>query len=348
MEGSPPRGAKERTSRAGGALLPDQARQFPDRLHEVLSANEDAAYKLVVGHYPAFAVNGYDEHPRWHIVHDQAEAFWRVLVRHRVQAYLCSHVIAFDVQAHEGVLQITTGGAGTLAGPGGFMPGQTEYHHLVQMAVDQKGVRYQVLDIEGVRREWLSWPLTLPPTQSWRAVDSAETTETITETLNASQGSGQTRLIVWRFTGETSDQEDEEDQTVLCSSNDVKGPPPVWIDGPPSVWIGLAERSLRVVVRLHVAPGAGVETWVGPALQPGEPFEFQLAIHSGMGPGGVMYRGAADSGWSTMRSSSARGAERLVWPERWLVGHGRSGAQDLPFTGSGLRVSSYSEHLRLE
>src|SRR3984957_20651258 len=113
-------------------------------LEEVLSANPDVPYKIVVGHYPVHAANGYDEYPRWRIVPEQGEALWRVLVQNRVAAYVCSHVIAFDVQAHDGVLQITTGGAGTRAGPGGFMPGPIEYHHLVQMAVDRKGIRYQV------------------------------------------------------------------------------------------------------------------------------------------------------------------------------------------------------------
>jgi hypothetical protein len=313
-------------------------------LDRVLAGNGDAQYKVVVGHYPAYAVNGYDEYPRWHIVPDQAEAFWKVLVQHGVFAYICSHVIAFDVQAHDGVLQITTGGAGTLAGPGGFMPGQTEYHHLVQVAVDQIGVRYQVLDTMGRRREWLRWPMSLPSAESWKPVLADSNAQSSLSISGQPQRSGQSRLILWRLTGQSVAQA-EDDQTILCSSNDVTGPPPVWIDGPPTVWIGLEAGSLRVAVRLQVAPGAGVETWRGPALHPGEQFDFQVAVHAGMGPGGVMYRRTDDSEWSTMSSSSARGAELLVWPERWLLGHGRSGAQDLPFVGANLLASWYWEDL---
>jgi hypothetical protein len=152
--------------------------------------------------------------------------------------------------------------------------------------------------------------------------------------------------MAWRFTGHGVEQ-GGDDQTLLCSSNDVTGPPPVWIDGPPAVWIGLEGSSLRVAIRLQVAPGAGVETWTGPTLHPGGSFDFQVAVHTGMGPGGVMYRGSEDSEWSTMRSSSARGADLLVWPERWLLGHGRSGARDLPFVGANLRANWHREDLEI-
>lgn len=127
-------------------------------LDRVLTENADARYKLVGGHYPVFGVNGYDEFPKWRIVPDEGRAFWSALTRHNVIAYLCSHVIAFDAQEHDGVLQICSGGAGTNYGPGGFM-GEGEYHHVVQAAIDAEGFRYQVLDLEGHVRETLSRPL---------------------------------------------------------------------------------------------------------------------------------------------------------------------------------------------
>ena len=92
-------------------------------LDQVLAKNKDAAYKFVAGHYPVYPVNGYSWYPHWRIVPDQGQAFWKVLIKHNVLAYLCSHIIAFDVQVHDGVMQITTGGAGTGYGPGGAMPG---------------------------------------------------------------------------------------------------------------------------------------------------------------------------------------------------------------------------------
>ena len=127
-------------------------------LDEVLAAHRDAAYKLVAGHHPVHAVNGYDEQPRWCIVEEEARPFWTTLVRHGVIAYLCSHIIAFDVQEHQGVAQICSGGAGTNYGPGGFM-GEGEYHHFVQAALDGHGFRLQSVDDTGRVRETYSHPL---------------------------------------------------------------------------------------------------------------------------------------------------------------------------------------------
>ena len=124
-------------------------------LDETLRTNADARYKIVAGHQPIFPVNGYDERPLWCVVEDEAEAFWSVLVRRKVVAYLCSHVIAFDQQQHDGVYQICSGGAGTEYGPGGVM-GDGEYRHLVQAALDVNGLRLQTVDETGKVRESLS------------------------------------------------------------------------------------------------------------------------------------------------------------------------------------------------
>ena len=77
--------------------------------------------------------------------------------RDRVLAYLCSHVIAFDVQEHNDVLQICSGGAGTSCGPGGFM-GEGEYHHFVQAALDAHDFRLQTIDPAGRVRERYACP----------------------------------------------------------------------------------------------------------------------------------------------------------------------------------------------
>ena len=125
-----------------------------DWLEGVIEEHGDARHKLVGGHYPVFPVNGYDEAPTWRVVPDEGREFWSVLARYGVIAYLCSHVIAFDAQERDGVLQICSGGAGTSYGPGGFM-GECEYHHAVQAVVDMDGFRLQTLDLEGRVRERL-------------------------------------------------------------------------------------------------------------------------------------------------------------------------------------------------
>src|SRR4029450_8435472 len=83
-----------------------------------------------------------------------------------VQAYLCSHILAFDVQVHRGVLQVCTAGAGTAH----RMPEGIEYLHCLQGAIDAEGLRYQVLDTEGRVRERLSWPLSFVDVSQWQAL----------------------------------------------------------------------------------------------------------------------------------------------------------------------------------
>lgn len=124
-------------------------------LESVLSDNSDARLKLVAGHYPAFPVNSYGDRPLWCIVEDEARSFWSVLVRHGVAAYLCSHVIAFDQQQHDGVLQVCSGGAGTNYGLGGFM-GEGEYLHFVSATVGGSTLRLEAVDTGGLVRERFS------------------------------------------------------------------------------------------------------------------------------------------------------------------------------------------------
>ncbi|MCX5660830.1 MAG: metallophosphoesterase [Planctomycetota bacterium] len=126
-------------------------------LDRVLAENADARHKLVMGHHPIWPVNGYTEAPGWCIERGQGQAMWRVLVARGVTAYLCSHIIAFDAQEHGGILQLTTGGAGTSYGPGGFMDGPAEYHHFVQAALDGQGLRCQTIDPQGRARERVEW-----------------------------------------------------------------------------------------------------------------------------------------------------------------------------------------------
>src|SRR5215475_6000394 len=79
--------------------------------------------------------------------------------RFGVQAYLCSHIIAFDFQIRDGIVQLCTGGAGTAYGPGGAMPGETEYLHFVECAASPKTFGYRVFDESGACRERLAWPV---------------------------------------------------------------------------------------------------------------------------------------------------------------------------------------------
>ncbi len=143
--------------------LGGEGRVETEWLERTLVDHADARFKLVLGHHPVFPVNGFAASYQRELDMQSGRALWAVLVRHGVLAYLCSHILAFDVQVHQGVLQILTAGAGTAH----RMPEEQEYLHCVQMALDTQGLRYQVLDRDGHVREGLSWPLRLPPVSTW-------------------------------------------------------------------------------------------------------------------------------------------------------------------------------------
>ena len=294
-------------------------------LERTLAAHADARHKLVMGHHPVFAINGFAGAYQREIVPEDGRAFWQVLVRHGVLAYLCSHMLAFDVQVHEGVLQILTAGAGTAH----LMPPETEYHHCVQVALDNAGLRYQTLDTVGWRREALSWPFALPPVAEWAPVrrgDQAAPSFTM-----PAAGDRADALIAWRFRADTLPTAAGGAQTLLAG----------WDPGPglATLWLGLLGAEQRLGILLSPAAGRSPHLWHGPALGAERSLDVQVAIHTGMGPGGLLWRRDERAPWSSLTAASAWGAERLVWPARWALGHDRRGTTDRPFRGRELRAT---------
>jgi hypothetical protein len=283
---------------------------------------------LVLGHHPAHSVNGFAGAFQRDIEPENARAFWQVLVRHKVLAYICSHILAFDVQVHDGVLQILTAGAGTAH----RMPVEHEYLHCVQAALDERGLRYQVLDASGVLRESLEWPMHLPPAVQWTPLPIGESPSPIA--INELRLPGATRLVAWEFSGSAATSGDGTPQTLLaaCDSGPVLAP----------LWIGLLGPEQRLGVLLSPEPGRSPHLWHGPRFPAGAKFSLQLAIQTGMGPGGILSRPDDASPWSSLNAASPWGAERLKWPARWLVGHSQRGGADRPFRGSGLHVRWHS------
>ena len=300
--------------------LGGEGRVETDWLDRTLAAHADARYKLVFGHHPAWPVNGFSGAYQRELAPENAARFWRVLVRHGVLAYWCSHILAFDVQVREGVLQITTAGAGTAH----RMPEGVEYLHCIQAALDREGLRYQVLDTDAQVRERLSWPIALPPAGEWAALAPGVQEAPVS-------GVGDEQLVAWEFSGVAAESGEGDAQTLLAA----------WGDGIglATPWVGLLGQEQRLGVLINPAPGRSPSLWLGPALPPGRPFAVQLAIHGGMGPGGILWRWGDAAPWSSLRGASSRGAELLVWPSRWGVGHDRHGAEDRPFRGTGLGVT---------
>ncbi len=283
-----------------------------DWLERVLRDNGDARWTFVVGHHPVFPVNGYRGDYQRTVGPEYRDRFWRLMSDNGVTAYLCSHILAFDVQVHAGVLQITTAGAGTAH----RMPEGIEYLHCVQAAIDRTGLRYQVLDKEARVREQLNWPPAVPPSESWRQLPAK------------GQASAEGSLQAWRFRGTLSPTPGAARQTLLSLRSGR--------DRLDTVWIGLGGPNRRLTVSLQPQQGRSPHCWLGPSLEARRPFDIQLALHSGMGPGGVLWRADDESPWSTLDGASPWGPERLDWHGSWRVGETADG--DMPFAGDGLDV----------
>ena len=290
-------------------------------LADTLRQHADARHKLVLGHHPVHPINGFSGAYQREIGPEHAGPFWDVLVDGGVQAYLCSHILAFDVQVHRGVLQICTAGAGTAH----RMPEGIEYLHCVQAALDADGLRYQVLDIEGRARERLSWPLHLSSVERWCALPSGES-----EALLTGQPSSD-RIVALRFAGRSALAGDGSAQTLLAA-----GQPGLQMP----LWIGLRGVEQRLTVIVGPEARRSPHYWTGPSMAPQAPFDLRLLLHSGMGPGGIMVCNGEDQRWSSLAAASPWGSERLTWPERWSVGHALRGVGDQPFRGEGLAASA--------
>ena len=292
---------------------------------ELLRDHRDAAAKIVVGHHPIHAVNGYSA-PSQHVVDPkQGATLWSIFKDNGVLAYVTSHVLAFDVQVHDGVLQLTSAGAGTKH----RMPEGIEYLHCVQAALDQEGLRYQVIDVDARIRERLTWPVRLPQPLRWRPIvgGAGPWQNPLADTTPSDWPSGP--VFLWRVQGRTEPGAAGEQALLSASSS----------EGLPAFQIALRGPDQTLTVVVSPEPGRSPGYWHGPRTAPGGTFDFQIMVHTDMGPGGLLVRSGEGGSWSSLRSSSAWGAERLVWPSRATVGHGPLGPTDRPFLGRALSVS---------
>ena len=298
-------------------------------LEETLAQHGDAKHKLVFGHHPVWAVNGYFGDYQRLIERRNGLRFWEVLLRHDALAYFCSHILAFDVQARGGILQICTAGAGTAH----RMPPEEEYLHFVQAALDEEGLRYQTLDRKGHMREWLCWNWQLPPSDRWAPFELSSPRELPPDCL---QQPDKAYLIVWEICFSLSPEGGKHPQTIVCGLADGGGLTPFWL--------GISGVDRRVTVLLSPEANRSPHRWHGPALPLDEPVRIQVAIHSGMGPGGLLWRWSDDDPWSSMDGASAWGVERLPWPSKWQIGESAGHAK---FRLQQLRVSWHHQAFRL-
>lgn len=248
-------------------------------LSQTLESNADARWKFVVGHHPAFTVNGFAGTYQRNIGDEYVVGFWNILIDNSVVAYLRSHILAFDVQCHRGILQITSAGAGTAH----RMPEGIVYLHCAQMAVDQNGLRYQVLDEDGKLRKKLSWPPSVPD-------DCHE--------LSAGKnscpwgGADQSPAIVClKLSGIAS--ETSSRQAILAALDDTDTCP---------LWIGLVGQKMQLTVIMQPQRGRSPHQWLGPCFADGDDFDMEIMLHADMGPGGALWREARTELWTSQVS----------------------------------------------
>jgi hypothetical protein len=222
----------------------------------------------------------------------------------------------FDVQVHRGVLQITTAGAGTAH----RMPEGVEYLHFVQIAVDRTGLRYQVVDPEGVVREGLEWPGVLAETLDWVGIS-----DELDEGPAVLDGAA---VTAFRFSGRAGPP------SVGPAETHIEAWSPTPTRAP--LWIGLTGSRRHLTVSLDPEIGRSPHSWFGPSCAAETDFDLEVALHPGMRPGGVLWRSHGTVAWNTLDGASPWGAERLNMPVRWSVGQGRRGSLDRPFRSSNL------------
>lgn len=302
-------------------------------LEKVLSDHSDRKLKLVIGHHPIFPVNGFLGEYQREIEAENGKKFWDILKKHGVFGYICSHILAFDVQMHDGIMQLLTAGAGTDE----RMPEGIEYLHVVQASLDSNGICYQVLDKNGDIREWLKWPIELPNSDQW--IDLSVNNNMINN-IQCENWSNRTYqcCIVLNISGKMSNGTSGSPQTFLCGTDSSLNMP--------IIWAGLTGMDNIFTVYLSPDVGFSPHHWYGPSLLKDEKFNLQFMIHTGMGPGGLLWRYKNDDPWSSLSNSSSWGPERCKWPKHWSVGENYGDINEkMEFNGTDLKVKLYVKEL---
>ncbi|SEP43129.1 hypothetical protein SAMN04487843_1198 [Methylobacterium sp. ap11] len=289
-------------------------------LRSTLARHADATHKIVLGHHPVYPINGFSGRYQREIGSEHTDEFWQILVDARVLAYICSHILAYDAQVHRGVLQICTAGAGTAH----RMPDGVEYLHCIQAALDRDGLRYQVLDTDGIARERLRWPpVFADDSTTWRRVEAGRSDALLTGPVDAGA------VVEFRISGRTAARAWAPEQTLFTAHSPETIAP---------IWLGLRGAAQTLTLVVGRKPGRSPSYWLGPDMPADVAFDIHVAFYPDMGPGGLLYRNHGDAAWTSFSSATATGVEGIHWPRSWSVGHGQHGAQDRPFKGTALSV----------
>ena len=183
-------------------------------------------------------------------------------------------------------------------------------------------------------REWLAWPLAPFAATDWRPLAPAKRQPRYFPRQRPPS------RCSWRGVSGASPRAGDQAKRRRCSRVESRPRPLIALDRPARAGRATS-ASCSVRGRAQPAPLAR------PHPRRGERFDLQLAIHTGMGPGGLLWRRGDGTAWSSLLAASPWGAERLTWPNRWSIGHERGGNGDRPFRGTDLRAQWLARMERL-
>ena len=148
-------------------------------------------------------------------------------------------------------------------------------------------------------------------------------------------------FVVWEFSGISSDISQASPQTLISGWESKKYLP--------LIWIGLTGAEQRLTVYISPDAGRSPHHWYAPKISPKTRFNIQIAIHNGMGPGGLLYRCDDNSFWFSLKSSTPWGAEKLKWPKIWSVGNNYMNKNNnMCFNGSDLKAKYISRFVNFK
>jgi hypothetical protein len=309
-----------------GNHIGGEGRVETEWLDKVLS-NNDSKYKVVIGHHPIFPTNGFTGDFQRNVEVENGKQFWKVLKENNIFGYVCSHLLAYDVQVHEGVLQIMTAGAGTQY----RMPPETEYHHYLDCILNNSGLTYNVIDEDGKTREQLKWPLSVNENK-WTRVESPTKKHIQIEDW-APKPNPNILFLKLQFEIKA---EAKNKKTLLCGwelENEL-----------PLIWIGLTGKENRLTVHLSREMGRSPMHWYGPEIDSNKAIEIELAFHRGLGPGGLLWKWKNSSEWNSLKSSTTMGVHQVQWPSNWFIQH--DGDHDISGFTEPIKIQSQTEDLK--
>ena len=187
----------------------------------------------------------------------------------------------------------------------------------------------ETVDANGKIREWFSWPF--KDAFTWTPFEPKALNESLNLLRPASSMYGMTdrRMLAFRVRAEEKSRRPGLSKTLVSGH--------IQWQQTETIWIGLEGFPSRLTVRLQPRHYFWQQVWSGPEVPADGPFQYEIVLDSGLGPGGVLWRSlsnASGSKWTSFESTCSSGIDQLRWPEIWQTGVGMISADDRAFEGN--------------